>query len=126
MKDYKSDSGRLARLFLNSRDLWKKRSNENQKQLKLKNNKIRDLTKSRDNWKEKSMRYKEKLRETSKELEKFKKKNRLKQKSVIEIPPDTHAVNHSFPLYLVCLSVLSFIKNGISLRGTSNTFDLFS
>ncbi len=85
MKDYKSDDNRLAWLFKRARDNWKKRSNEKQKQIRFRDNKIRDLIQSRDNWKDKSNKYKEDADNYRKELEALKKKQMIPETGIGKI-----------------------------------------
>jgi len=48
---YKSSPSRLARLFRQGREKWKKKALDRQKKLQAADIKVRDLEKSRDKWK---------------------------------------------------------------------------
>ncbi len=50
-KEYKSSENRLVDYFEESRDKWKKRSNNYQKQKKALLTEIRDLRRSKEKWK---------------------------------------------------------------------------
>jgi membrane protein involved in colicin uptake len=50
--NYKSPPSRLARLFKESREKWKKKALDRQKKLEAADIKVRDLEKSRDKWKQ--------------------------------------------------------------------------
>ena len=49
---YKSSPSRLARLFKQGREKWKKKALDRQKKLEAADIKVRDLEKSRDKWKQ--------------------------------------------------------------------------
>ena len=51
---YRSSESRLASWFLESRDKWKQKALNKQKQLRQAGIKIRDLQQSRENWKTKT------------------------------------------------------------------------
>ena len=53
MKGYKSPVRRLAQFFKQSRDKWKKRAKEKQKEVRGLKVKVRDLRQSREQWKKK-------------------------------------------------------------------------
>jgi hypothetical protein len=74
MKGFKSTDSRLAKLFNNSRDKWKKRVAEKQKKMRGMEIKIRDLSASRELWKEKALVAQEQQDQLERELEEFKKK----------------------------------------------------
>jgi hypothetical protein len=61
MQEFKSPSGRLARLFHKGRDNWKQRALEKQKKLRSLEIKVRDLSASRDYWKNRAKMAEEKL-----------------------------------------------------------------
>ncbi len=50
--NYKSSPSRLARLFKQSREKWRRKALDRQKKLESADVKIRDLEKSRDKWKQ--------------------------------------------------------------------------
>ncbi len=64
--NYKSSSSRLARLFKQGRDKWKKKALDRQKKLQAADIKVRDLEKSRDKWKQEA----KELARQNKQLEK--------------------------------------------------------
>ncbi len=49
--NYKSSPSRLARLFKQGREKWRKKALDRQKKLESADIRIRDLEKSRDKWK---------------------------------------------------------------------------
>ena len=64
--NYKSSPSRLARLFKQGREKWKKKALDRQKKLQAVDIKVRDLEKSRDKWKQEA----KKLVQKNKQLEK--------------------------------------------------------
>jgi len=64
--NYKSSPSRLARLFKQGREKWKKKALDRQKKLESADVKMRDLEKSRDKWKQEA----KELAKRNKQLEK--------------------------------------------------------
>ena len=64
--NYKSSPSRLARLFKQRREKWKKKALDRQKKLEFADVKMRDLEKSRDKWKQEA----KELAKRNKQLEK--------------------------------------------------------
>ena len=64
--NYKSSPSRLARLFKQSREKWKKKALDRQKRLRDADVKVRDLKESRDKWKQEA----KELEKRNKRLEK--------------------------------------------------------
>ena len=64
--NYKSSPSRLARLFKQGREKWKKKALVRQKKLQAADIKMRDLEKSRDKWKQEA----KELAKQNKQLEK--------------------------------------------------------
>ena len=62
MKELKSSSSRLVRLFKQSRENWKETALERQQKLRALEIKIRDLFLSRENWKKRAMKAEKELR----------------------------------------------------------------
>lgn len=62
MKEYKSQSKRLIRLFRKSRENWKETALLRQKKLRALEIKVRDLSLSRENWKKRAMAAEKELR----------------------------------------------------------------
>ncbi|ACC78920.1 hypothetical protein [Nostoc punctiforme] len=62
MKELKSSSSRLVRLFKQSRENWKETALERQQKLRALEIKIRDLSLSRENWKKRAMKAEKELR----------------------------------------------------------------
>ena len=62
MKELKSSSSRLVRLFKQSRENWKETALERQQKLRALEIKIRDLSLSRENWKKRVMKAEKELR----------------------------------------------------------------
>lgn len=80
MKEYKSQSKRLVRLFKKSRDNWKEIALQRHKKLRALEIKIRDLTASRENWKQRAMTAEKELRLLRKEITEGEKKGKNFQK----------------------------------------------
>ncbi len=76
MKEYKSQSKRLVRLFKKSRDNWKEIALLRHKELRALGIKIRDLTASRENWKQRAMTAEKELRLLRKEITEGEKKGK--------------------------------------------------
>lgn len=68
IEGYKSSVQRLAKLFRQSRDMWKERALEKQKKLRTQAIRIRDLEKSRDQWKTRAQLAEAALRQTHREV----------------------------------------------------------
>jgi hypothetical protein len=62
-QEYKSSPARLARLFLRSRDNWKRRAADKQATIKKMRITVRDLAASRDHWKSLALQQAEQLRQ---------------------------------------------------------------
>ena len=62
MKEFKSSSSRLIRLFKQGRENWKKTAIERQHKLRALEIKVRDLSQSRENWKKRAMKAEKELR----------------------------------------------------------------
>jgi hypothetical protein len=67
MEEFKSSDSRLARLFYQSRDKWKKKALQKQKKIRALEVKVRDLSDSRDYWKNRARVAEEKLNEQKRE-----------------------------------------------------------
>lgn len=65
---YKSSIQRLAKLFKQSRDMWKERALEKQKKLRSQAIRIRDLETSRDRWKHRAQEAEAALRQAPEEV----------------------------------------------------------
>ena len=76
IEDYSSSAERLANWFLESRNKWKQRALNKQKELRKAGIKIRDLQNSREEWKTKAKEYKEKLNKLEEEKEISEKKGK--------------------------------------------------
>lgn len=68
MKEYKSQSKRLIRLFRKSRENWKETALLRQKKLRFLEIKVRDLLLSRENWKQRAMIAEKELRFIKKDI----------------------------------------------------------
>lgn len=62
MKELKSSSSRLIRLFKQSRENWKETALLRQQKLRALDIKVRDLSLSRENWKKRAMKAEKELR----------------------------------------------------------------
>ena len=76
MDDDSSSSERLASWFLESRNKWKRKALNKQKELRKAGIKIRDLQKSREEWKMKAKEYKEKIKKLEEEKKLLQKKGK--------------------------------------------------
>ena len=74
MQEYKSPIDRLARLFRKSRDGWKEKAAQKQKQLRALKIKVRDLSASRENWKARAQAAETQLRQLQSEYETLQKR----------------------------------------------------
>lgn len=136
MKGYKSATGRLARLFKESREKWKKRAKEKQKKARALETKVRDLSKSRESWKEKA-------KQAERELGHLKAEQKSRFDSE-EIDQGSEAVSgqvlgghlaseslqraegHHYPVYVIQLAIEQVIHSLTSLRGSQKTFALWN
>lgn len=62
MKELKSSSSRLIRVFKQSRENWKETALERQQKLRALGIKVRDLSLSRENWKKRAIKAEKELR----------------------------------------------------------------
>lgn len=76
MKEYKSQSKRLVRLFRKSRENWKQTALLRQKKLRALEIKLRDLSLSRENWKQRAMAAEKELRFLRQNISKGEKKGK--------------------------------------------------
>jgi hypothetical protein len=76
MKEYKSQSKRLVRIFRKSRDNWKETALSRHKKLRALEIKIRDLTASRENWKQRAMKAEKELKLLGKKVAEGEKKGK--------------------------------------------------
>ncbi len=76
MDDYCSLPERLASWFLESRNNWKEKALNKQKDLRKAGIKIRDLQSSREKWKAKAKEYMAKVKELSEENKLLQKKGK--------------------------------------------------
>ena len=90
MKEFKSSSARLARIFKNARDTWKDKALKRQEELRKIYTKVRDLTQSRDNWKERAIRAEHTLKEINSLPNKHEKKDSINR---IEIKDEDERIS---------------------------------
>ncbi len=76
MDDYCSSPERLASWFLESRNNWKEKALNKQKELRKAGIKIRDLQNSREKWKAKAKEYMAKVKELEEENKLLQKKGK--------------------------------------------------
>ena len=126
MKGFKSSVYRLAHFFKKSRDQWKHRALEKQGRIRSLMVKIRDLSNSREKWKQKAKELEQKLNEIL--ADKFISKDEEIQKllPVIEETALQTPVGHTYPIYIIQISIQLFIHSLTSLRGSQKTFEIFS
>ena len=74
MKGYKTTDTRLANLFKDAREKWRKRALSKQKKLRAMEIKVRDISLSREKWKEKALKMEASLKEKEFIIEELKKK----------------------------------------------------
>jgi len=74
MEEFKSSESRLVRLFHKGREQWRKRATEKQKKMRGMKIRIRDLSASRDLWKTKALEAQREQEKLQQELEDLKKK----------------------------------------------------
>jgi len=82
MKNFKTKASRLARIFNKGREQWKMKASLRNNIIRGLKIKIRDLLESRDRWKAKSKELEAKLCQATKELEKQKKEEASKKKTI--------------------------------------------
>lgn len=132
MKNFKSPTSRLVRLFQKSRDNWKASSAAKQKRIKVLEIKIRDLTESRDYWKKTA-------KTTQRELSFIKNQPALVPKNSEKTTERANAVEviesvletsipkgHVYPVSLISLAIQQLIQGQVSFRGCQLNFELFS
>ncbi len=76
MDDYCSSPERLASWFLESRNNWKEKALNKQKELRKAGIKIRDLENSREKWKAKAIEYRAQVKELEEENKLLQKKGK--------------------------------------------------
>ena len=77
VNQYRSSTQRLASWFLDSRNKWKQRALNKQKELRKAGIKIRDLQKSREDWKTKTKECLAQVKQLEEEIELLKKKGNI-------------------------------------------------
>lgn len=157
MKIFKTATNRLVRYFEKSRDAWKARALQKQQQIRSLEIKVRDLSASRDYWKKKAKEVEKEQCETSKkklssqknELSKVDEDNlnsseksinltedkviegelipkkstpELEKNDMVLLPP----ARHIYPLFIIQLAVQQVICSGASLRGCERNFELLT
>ena len=73
MEEFKISESRLVRLFHKGRVQWRKRATEKQKKMRVMKIRIRDLSASRDLWKTKALEAQREQEKLQQELEDLKK-----------------------------------------------------
>jgi hypothetical protein len=136
MKGYKSPVRRLAQFFKKSRDKWKKRAKEKQKELRRMKVKVRDLSKSREQWKKKAKEAERKLGQIEKEQQAERGEGQKKETTkAIEgtlIPAKseekswTRPTGHHYPIFVMQLGIQQIVHSLNSLRGSQKNFELFA
>lgn len=126
MKGFKSSVYRLAYFFKKSRDQWKDRALEKQGRIKALMVKIRDLSDSREKWKQKAKELDQRLNETLADKSISKDEEIQKLLPVIEETALQTPFGHTYPIYIIQISIQLFIHSLTSLRGSQKTFEIFS
>jgi hypothetical protein len=119
MKQLKSSSSRLIRLFKQSRDNWKETAISRQRRLRALEIKIRDLSLSRENWKRRAMKAEKELR--NKSADSIDEKKDEKGSQEIEI---VTATGHHYDVKTIQKAVQQTIEVGSSLRGVETNLKL--
>jgi len=126
MKGFKSSVYRLAYFFKKSRDQWKQRALEKQKRIGALMVKIRDLSNSRERWKQKAKELEQNLDEILSDNSISKGEEIQKLLPVIEKAALQPPFGHTYPIYIIQISIQLFIHSLTSLRGSQKTFEIFS
>jgi len=122
--EFKSTYSRLARLFKESRDQWRRKAIERRKENRLLELKIRDLEISRAKWKEKALNAVDADEPQTEKAEKDEEKET--RTSLTEVSPSTPPIGHHYPVSTIQLSIQTQVEGLASLRGTEKVFELFS
>lgn len=137
MKGYKSSVSRLARLFKKSRDAWKEKAGQRQKEVRALEVKVRDLSRSREQWKEKAKGWQEELRQIKKEQRSVSDESQGERSSTKAIegtirPPEAEEIaltapaGHHYPVFVIQLGIQQIVQNLNSLRGSQKNFELWA
>ncbi len=154
MVGYKSSTSRLARLFKQGREKWKKRAAEKQKKIRALEIKVRDVSRSREKWKQEAKETKEALKQLKGQQQKPKGEDEVgaeeekvcemddvqlyqleqlaEEEKVCEIEivreadKIIRAEGHQYPAYVVQLGLEQVLNSLNSLRGSQKTFASFS
>lgn len=118
MEEFKSSISRLARLFREGRDNWRKKAIERHKEIRALEVQIRDLKQSRENWKERALVAEQKITE-----EQLKKKSVKNQTGNIE--GERYAKHHKYQIKTIQKALELMINCHISFRGIEKIFELF-
>jgi len=130
MMNFKTPLTRLVRHLFQSREKWKVRALENQKELRKSQIKTRDLEVSRSQWKERA-------KQAEKELSLAKREQ--KQEHLLETPQGENSVQkcialthgeapkwHCYPVFIIYLGICQVIRAFTGFRGGARSLEITS
>jgi hypothetical protein len=130
MMNFKTPLTRLVRHLFQSREKWKARALENQKELRKSQIKTRDLEVSRSQWKERA-------KQAEKELSLAKREQ--KQEQLPEAPQGENSVQkclavtygdapkwHSYPVFIIYLGICQVVRAFTGFRGGARSLEITS
>ncbi len=133
MRGFKSPASRLARMFKQSREKWKTRAQQKQRQIRALQVQVRDLKHSREQWQAKAQMWQQEAQQLKaatnsvadeREAENMTKGVAAHVESDIEVW--TAPAGHVYPTPVIQLAIEQIMHSLNSLRGCAKTFGLFA
>lgn len=115
---------RSGRMLKESRNNWKEKALQRQKEIRKLQIKVRDLSKSRDNWKRKALEAQRKLEQLKKAKKTAATDGNCGAESAVDI--FKAPLGHVYPVFIIQLAIQQVIYSLNSLRGCQKNFSLFS
>lgn len=117
--EFKSSPARLARVFRHSRDIWKQRAADKQREVKKLRITVRDLVQSRDHWKEVAHQHSQQIAALRLQLEQA--RQELSPPCGGQLAPAELSApkGHRHSLLVIRLCLRWYLDAHVSLRGVS-------
>ena len=126
MMNFKTPVARLARYLFQSREKWKARALENQKELRKSQVKTRDLEVSRSQWKERAKQAEKELSlatQNSKKPPESQQQDDNVQKSLAVIHCDAPKW-HSYPVFIIYMGICQVVRAFSGFRGGARSLEI--
>jgi hypothetical protein len=126
MMNFKTPLARLVRHLFQSREKWKVRALENQKELRKSQVKTRDLEVSRSQWKERAKQAEKELslaKQNPKKPPEIQQEDDNTQKSIAVIHCDAPKW-HSYPVFIIYMGICQVVRAFSGFRGGARSLDI--